>query len=285
VRLLFALLLAGCSGSVCGNGQVESGEQCDDGNTMSGDGCSSTCQVEATIDTFVHWQFVATEFPGYPGANCSGLEASRVDLMLTGPKIVMTTASCSDAQVKLSSLPLGDYTIKAAAFDAIGNALTLGHATKTFTAGGQSQNVFIDFPFEDFTHAYTGTFYFTTKWSGATTCDGATPPVAKERVRLERGGVALAGATHDGTPLDGSQTGACHDFDLASAQFANDLAWGPAMLTVTGEEADGTVAFTQTTQTFVGPGLSTFIAQVDVPSILPDAGVPDAPIADAGGSD
>lgn len=37
-----------CSGSssICGNGQVESGEQCDDGNTQSGDGCSSTCQFE-----------------------------------------------------------------------------------------------------------------------------------------------------------------------------------------------------------------------------------------------
>ncbi len=33
-------------GAVCGNGQVESGEQCDDGNLVSGDGCSSTCQTE-----------------------------------------------------------------------------------------------------------------------------------------------------------------------------------------------------------------------------------------------
>jgi len=284
------LFLAGCSSSVCGNGMVESGEQCDDGNTMSGDGCSSTCKVEATIDTFIHWQFVATEFPPYQGANCSGLAASRVDLMLTGPKIVMATASCSDAQVKLSSLPLGDYTIHAAAFDAIGNTLTQGLASKTFTAAGQSQNVFIDFPFEDFTHAYTGTFYFTTKWAGVTTCDGAMPVVAQERVRLERGGEALTGATQDGTPLDGSRTGPCRDFDLASAQFANNLPWGPAMLTVTGEEADGTAAYRQTGATFVGPGLSTYIAQVDVPSILPDAGAPDAavldaPILDAGGSD
>ena len=283
---MLALLLAGCSGSVCGNGAVESGEQCDDGNTVGGDGCSSTCQAEATVDTFVHWQFVATQFPPYAGANCSGIEAARVDLMLTGPKNVMTSASCSDAQVKLSSLPLGDYTIHAAAFDAIGNTLTRGLAQKTFTAGGQSQNVFVDFPFEDFTHPYTGTFYFTTKWAGITTCDGAMPPVTKERVRLERDGTALAGATHDGTPLDGSTTGPCRDFDLASAQFVNNLSWGPAMLTVTGETSDGTAAFRQTGATFVGPGLSTYIAQVDVPSILPDAGVPDAPaVVDAGGSD
>jgi cysteine-rich repeat protein len=32
--------------AVCGNGQLESGEDCDDGNTTSGDCCSATCTVE-----------------------------------------------------------------------------------------------------------------------------------------------------------------------------------------------------------------------------------------------
>jgi cysteine-rich repeat protein len=38
-----------CSGvvlPVCGNSEIESGEQCDDGNTADGDGCSATCQTE-----------------------------------------------------------------------------------------------------------------------------------------------------------------------------------------------------------------------------------------------
>jgi len=35
-----------CSGTVCGNSQVESGEQCDDGNTTDGDGCSANCTFE-----------------------------------------------------------------------------------------------------------------------------------------------------------------------------------------------------------------------------------------------
>lgn len=34
------------SGSACGNGQIDPGEQCDDRNTWSGDGCSSRCQIE-----------------------------------------------------------------------------------------------------------------------------------------------------------------------------------------------------------------------------------------------
>jgi cysteine-rich repeat protein len=33
---------------VCGNSQVEQGEQCDDGNTNNGDCCSSTCQYESS---------------------------------------------------------------------------------------------------------------------------------------------------------------------------------------------------------------------------------------------
>ncbi|MFA6428387.1 MAG: DUF4215 domain-containing protein [Candidatus Buchananbacteria bacterium] len=33
---------------VCGNGNIETGEQCDDANTQNGDGCSSTCQTEQT---------------------------------------------------------------------------------------------------------------------------------------------------------------------------------------------------------------------------------------------
>jgi cysteine-rich repeat protein len=33
-------------GPVCGNGELEDGEQCDDGNTTDGDGCSATCTHE-----------------------------------------------------------------------------------------------------------------------------------------------------------------------------------------------------------------------------------------------
>ncbi len=36
--------------AVCGNNNIETGEECDDGNTVSGDGCSSTCQQETPGD-------------------------------------------------------------------------------------------------------------------------------------------------------------------------------------------------------------------------------------------
>jgi cysteine-rich repeat protein len=35
---------------VCGDGNLDTGEQCDDGNTTNGDGCSSTCVKEAVCE-------------------------------------------------------------------------------------------------------------------------------------------------------------------------------------------------------------------------------------------
>jgi cysteine-rich repeat protein len=37
------------SDAVCGNAQLEAGEQCDDGNTENFDGCSDTCQIETPV--------------------------------------------------------------------------------------------------------------------------------------------------------------------------------------------------------------------------------------------
>ena len=37
------ILSAGCGDPVCGNTEVEDGEQCDDGNQVAGDGCEVTC--------------------------------------------------------------------------------------------------------------------------------------------------------------------------------------------------------------------------------------------------
>jgi len=32
--------------AVCGDDEVDGGEECDDGNTVSGDGCDAGCQIE-----------------------------------------------------------------------------------------------------------------------------------------------------------------------------------------------------------------------------------------------
>ncbi|MDQ5938436.1 MAG: hypothetical protein QG642_126 [Patescibacteria group bacterium] len=42
---------------ICGNGQIEEGEQCDDANTVSGDACSATCQIEVPQPTATRSQW------------------------------------------------------------------------------------------------------------------------------------------------------------------------------------------------------------------------------------
>ena len=59
--------------AVCGNGQVEIGEECDDGNRASCDGCSSTCRRERCGDGIIACGEQCDDGPrnGTPGDACS----------------------------------------------------------------------------------------------------------------------------------------------------------------------------------------------------------------------
>jgi cysteine-rich repeat protein len=285
-KWLLVLAAAGCGSSVCGNGVIESGEQCDDGNLIDGDGCSSSCRAEEIVQTFIHWSFVASQYPPFTGETCDGLGAKQVTLALTGPKAITQSIDCSFGQYPFKQLPVGSYNVNAVLYDAAGGALTRGLATTSFVASGQKQDVFIDFPFEDFTGGYHGIYYFTTSWAGAARCNDAVPHVVKQRVRLERNGTSFPGVmTQDGLPIDGSAAGPCRDGGSGAAQAVLDLPWGPAQITVTGEDGNGTALFRKTFDTFVGAGVANPTAVLDVPSLFPpDAGVADAPSGpDAGG--
>jgi fibro-slime domain-containing protein len=65
---------------VCGNGNLEAGEQCDDGNVASGDGCSATCQIEAgfTCPTAMKNDYQTCTQPGDTG-NCLELPVKYRD--------------------------------------------------------------------------------------------------------------------------------------------------------------------------------------------------------------
>jgi len=256
VRVFLLLVLGGCGGAVC----------------------TSNCGV--TIDTFVHWTLVATEFLPFDGETCDGIGATAVAISLTGPTTMTQRVDCSAYQFKFSSLPMGEYAVRAMAFDAAG-ALTRGMASTTFTVADASQSVYVDFPFADFVKTYQGTYFFKTAWDGAVKCGDATPKVINERLLMERGGVALAGTTTDGVPIDGTKAGPCRDGGGAASQAVRDLDWGPAQITISGEDGAGNTLYRKRFDTFVGAGESNPSADFDVPSILPDAGVPDAAPPDA----
>ncbi|MCB9544261.1 MAG: hypothetical protein H6706_00030 [Myxococcales bacterium] len=60
---------AGVIGGVCGDGNVDDGEQCDDGNLANGDGCSARCQREGGGAFALAGQFGVGEGPDWVDHN------------------------------------------------------------------------------------------------------------------------------------------------------------------------------------------------------------------------
>jgi cysteine-rich repeat protein len=282
LRSALLLLLAACGSKApayCGDGAIEGGEQCDDGrqNGVPGDPCSKQCRLSAELDAYVSWTIVGVQYPGF-AETCGGVEAQTISITVDGPSPSTTSVACSNYQLKLADIKAGDYTVSAKLWGDMdaGTALTKGMAKTTFTiaAGQQPVMASMDFPYEDFVRTdYTGDFYFATRWGGSMTCAGATPPVASQELLLERGGTPLVDT--NSLPLDGS-TSACVDASSSTTELAKHLPWGPATMTITGLDASGTPRFTGTYQTFVGADLANPTLTFDVPSLVPDAGVPDA---------
>jgi cysteine-rich repeat protein len=284
VVMVAALSAAGCgSDPVCGDGRAEGDEMCDDGNTRDDDACSNTCRVQPTLDATIVWTIAAQEAPGF-SETCGGVGANEIDLAFTGPTSFTATVDCNFGQTPFAALAAGAYTVRATLYDVVGEervALTNGDASAQFTITNADVTATIDIPFADFIVAKTGTYFFRIKWGGAGTCTGATPPVAKHVLRLERDGTPLPGLTDEGDPIDGSAPGVCRPFTEQFPQAVNGLAWGPATMTITGLDASDTPQFMETFDTFVGAGPANPDAVLDVNSLAPDAGPPDAALPDA----
>jgi cysteine-rich repeat protein len=104
--------------AVCGNGQIETGEQCDDGNSAAGDGCSATCQTEQVV-------------------------TPRVTLTVDKPTITSDLGVDNTVVVTATSEMgyAGTITLAAAAMDSTNVAITdwmstLDQTSLTLTAGG-----------------------------------------------------------------------------------------------------------------------------------------------------
>jgi hypothetical protein len=229
------------------------------GGACTGAGCGQT------VDTFVHWTLIAQQFPGF-NETPLGVGAKFVRLDLSGASELSVTGNAQDSQAKLSNLPEGHYLVVGTLLDGQMNPLTKGMAHVEFDTTGALQHVTIDFPFEDFIQSYTGTYYFSATWAGATTCTAAK--IMKQRLTLTRNGVVVAGMTTPGEPLDGTKFN-CQD--TAPDQGASNLPWGPAKLTISGEDGSGGVFYWGTFDTFVGADISNPSFAFTVPSS--DAGM------------
>lgn len=273
---------AGCgggSGTRCGNGVIEMGEQCDDG--MPTATCSAQC-ARITNDLRLRWTLIGEEFVDF-NESCPGVGAETAEFTFTGPggQTRSESVPCDYSETQILDFANGDWVVQGRLLDDAGAPITNGVAMASFTIAGDTMAT-IDFPFADFPGSYTGHYYFRTKWGGAVTCADALPPVVTHRLLMERAGVPILGMTDAGDPIDGSATGACRNFTGGNTQTVQSLPWGPAMLTITGYDSTGVEQFRETFDTFVGAGIQNPEYAHDVNSLAPDAGVPDAAIPDAG---
>ncbi len=77
-----------CPASMCGNAEIELGEDCDDGNLVEDDGCTSQCEVgtcvgESFASTFEGIQERVFEQNGCTNSICHGLAPGQGDLQLS----------------------------------------------------------------------------------------------------------------------------------------------------------------------------------------------------------
>jgi len=108
--------------AVCGNGQVEAGEQCDDGNAIAGDGCSATCQTEVATPALamtVDKPTITTEL----------MTSNAITVTLTGTGGFAGDVNLTAAVMDGANAPITDWTT------------TFDHATVTVPSNGTATAV------------------------------------------------------------------------------------------------------------------------------------------------
>lgn len=277
-----AVVGSGCGGSdpYCGDGNVDDGEQCDDGNDDQTDFCRN-CTVFLPPQTIVKWEFNKDSAPMFTGDSCGDMGVSTVEVEIVGPAPQVLTESCAQRQVVFSEVPAGQYIARVSPLDIDGELLISEPVEQTLSiTGNTSQEFEVVIPYDAWTDAYMGTFYFTLRWAGED-CSTATPPVTDHVMTLTQGGPPLSLMTTAGHPIDGTPSGTCVSADEPSPQTVLDVPFGPATFHVVGLDGVGTPQFEQEFDTFVGAGTFNPEYEFDVASLTPDAGVPDAGVADA----
>lgn len=118
---------------VCGNGEVESGEECDDGNTIDNDACSSSCKinkgsisgckyndkngngkVDCEENKISGWKIYLIECPYIPlptGTSTFNKKTTIIPGMTGYCSVKATTATGADGCYSFANLSAGDYGV------------------------------------------------------------------------------------------------------------------------------------------------------------------------------
>jgi hypothetical protein len=281
-------VLLSCGGDpdpVCGDMNVDMGEQCDDGNDDETDSCRM-CQAYIAPRTTVKWAFNAEVVPEFMNDGCSDVGARDVDVVLTGPTTDMRRIGCSERQVTFVDLAPGEYTATVTPLDNAGTSLVTapppGVTFPANTTPNTTQEYTVVVPPEAWARPMTGTFFFILRWAGME-CGTAAPPVTTQVVTLMRtpGGPVtqmanVNSATYPSYRLDGTQPVGCVPSMLSQAEAAPGVPFGRATITVSGRDVGGAEWFRGEFDTFIGAGTSNPVYTFDVQSTV-DAAV-DAPI-------
>jgi hypothetical protein len=273
-----AAVAAACGGdsALCGNGEVDFGEQCDDGNHDDTDYCRA-CQVYLPPRTTVKWRFNAGVVDGFGQDACIDLGVTTVRVELEGAVSVTAEERCSVYQAVFDQLPPGPYLARVTPLDADGRSLIRDQPRPQISAATGDTEHTLHVPPEAWIGPYTGTFYFTVRWDGQD-CDPAE--VARQRIRLVVNGEVVTRQTGDGVRLDGTAPGPCVPPGRPQPQSALEVPFGRATIEIYGVSGRGDEPYIGTFDTFVGAGPSNPTFDFDVPSIY-DAGPPDAMPPDA----
>ena len=293
---LLALLVAACAPEapppVCGNGAIEEGESCDKGdkNGMPGIACDVQCRAITVLlpQINLNWGLLKkTGVAGYGGTNCDAVGAESARVVITGPSSIEETLPCRNygkifAEVCTVTdggtrncdgrLAAGQYQAEVTLLAGDGTPLTQAVSSeKKQVSPGPAVPLVVDFETRDFLGAYTGSLFLELSWGAEkTSCDAATPPVARESLWIARPGElkSLVGATAPpaGTPLDGTPAACYPPRGGGALEEAPGIPWGPYQLVVQGFGAGALPIYCGRFDVFTGPGNNGQIWKLTVPA-------------------
>lgn len=218
--------------------------------------------------TTVKWTFDAYPDRGFGSDSCVdfGAKTVKVEFVDSSGGVQSYSDDCGVAQVVVSGLAPGDYTVFVTPLDGAGNPVTDELAGATVTAGtvGNNREVTVNVPWTAWVGTYTGTFLFRVSWGGLS-CEAVTPAIKSQVLTLTVDGVVQSVTTDDGQMLNGADKKPCKKLSDNFPQSALGVPFGPATLLVEGYDETDNMKFSKQFDTFVGAGITNPTLTFDVP--------------------